>query len=97
MATQVTQKPSLEKFLKQNKLVRQDHAKYYAYHVKGFVYFCKGMRSNLNWENVSLFLQQTSEKLEDWQMRQADNALTMYLGNYLKNVHGNKMQTPGLA
>ncbi len=43
---------------------------------------------NLNWEMMSRFLAELEQSREDWQVRQASDALTIYTGNYLKAVHG---------
>ncbi len=81
-------KPKFTEFLEQRKLVKPDKIKYYGYWVERFVQFCGNNRANLTWDRVSTFMQSLEESCEDWQVRQAGNALSIYTGNYLPAVHG---------
>ena len=79
---------SYEEFIKKRRLVRAHHAKYYAGHVRTYLDFCCNDRTRLNYHTVGLFLQSIEGKLQDWQIRQTDEAITMYFANYLPQVHG---------
>ena len=81
-------KPSYESFLKENQLAEERQITYYVKWVKWFVSHCGNNRRNLTWGNVTAFVTQVSERLEDWQVRQVDDALSIFVSSYLPQVHG---------
>lgn len=81
-------KMTYKEFIKQNKLAQDRHAPYYAQWVKWFAQYCRNDRRRLTWSSVTTYVQTVSKKLKEWQIRQLDDALTIYMGGYLPQVHG---------
>ncbi|OVE80939.1 hypothetical protein BVY04_04540 [bacterium M21] len=79
---------SFEQYLRDNHLIDGKYVSYYTNWVREFVAFCHGKMANLNWENMSRYLARLENVCEEWQVRQASDALVIYTGNYLKAVHG---------
>ena len=82
----MTNKLSFEEFLRQNKLVQEKYVSFYVYWVKGFRYACKGEIRNLTYENLARFLNGLEGNYDEWKIRQAADALSIYLHNYLQGV-----------
>ncbi len=81
-------KVTYKEFLRNNKLTKDRHIQYYARWVKWFAQYCRNDRRRLTWTNVTAYVQTVSKKLEEWQIRQVDDALTIYMGSYLPQIHG---------
>jgi integron integrase len=86
----MSSKPKLtfEEYIRKNKLAKDEQISYYVNWVREFVGYCHNDRKQLGWEKVTAFLQSISENLSEFQVRQADDALTVYLGSYLPQIHG---------
>ena len=81
-------KTTYEEYIQQHRLAKDDQVPYYVTWVKWFVDYCDSDRKNLSWDKVTAYIQSISRSLAEWQVRQADDALTIYLGSYLPQIHG---------
>ena len=81
---------SYAEFLKENKLAEGHRIPYYVRWVEAFARHCGGKRQNLTWDAIGSFLSKLASggKVEDWQIRQADDSLRIYATCYLPQVHG---------
>lgn len=81
---------SFESFLKEHRLVKEKHLKYYVYWVEHFTKHCDNSLQKISRKSISTFISAISRwrNVNDWQIRQADDAITIFTRNYLKKVHG---------
>lgn len=76
------------KFLLESKLVWEGKEKYMVHWVRQFFSFRLKHR-NLSWpEQIPLFLKElnNADKYQDWQIRQADQAVRLYFSNFLSKL-----------
>ncbi|MBP9019749.1 MAG: phage integrase N-terminal SAM-like domain-containing protein, partial [Bacteroidales bacterium] len=75
-----------EEFLSKLGTVPQDKVKYYIYWVRRFLKFSNYQLENINTERVSQYLDSldANEKIADWQVKQAADAVILYIEKYLK-------------
>jgi len=76
-------------FLIEKKLTDKNKVHYYVNWVDQFTQFCGRKVKNVTWDNASSFIQTLAQKeyLKDWQVRQADDSVTIFINNYLKEIH----------
>lgn len=81
---------SFEEFLREHRLVREKHLKYYVDWVERFSRHCGGKLQNISRKSIMTYLDSISKwkNVHDWQIRQADDAVSIFTKNYLKHVHG---------
>lgn len=81
---------SFEAFLKEHRLVKEHQISYYVEWVRQFSEHCKGKLSNITRDSMAEFIAGLSDRrsIADWQIRQADDAMNVFVRNYLKQVHG---------
>ena len=73
-------------FLLESKIIASGKEKYLVHWVRKFFEYCKELPEHLNWaEQLPLFLRElnVSGNCQDWQVRQADQAVRLYFGNFL--------------
>ena len=71
-----------QNFLISRKLILEKHATFYAYWVSQFLYF-SNKHSQLNIDlKIQSFLNNLQKSKNDWQVRQADRAIQLYLYNF---------------
>ncbi|NWF92905.1 MAG: integron integrase [Syntrophaceae bacterium] len=65
--------------------VPEDKIKFYIYWVRRFLKFCNYQFDNINQKNVSQYLDslEADEKVKDWQVKQAADAVILYVEKYL--------------
>ena len=70
-------------FLSESGTVPENKTKFYIHWVQRFLKFCNYELDNINTERVSQYLDSldADEKIADWQVNQADNAIGLYLGH----------------
>jgi integron integrase len=75
-----------EEFLSKLGTVPKDKIKFYIHWVRRFLKFCNYQLENINTERVSQFLDSldADEKIADWQVKQAADAVILYVEKYLK-------------
>jgi integron integrase len=75
-----------EIFLSKLGTIPDDKTKFYIHWVRRFLKFCNYQLENINTEHVSQYLDSldADEKVEDWQVKQAADAVTLYVEKYLK-------------
>jgi len=75
-----------EKYLKTNNLVPPDKAKYYSNWADKFLYGINYKVSAIDQNSVAIFINsmKNNQKYADWQIRQAEDAVRMYMTNFLK-------------
>ncbi len=75
-----------ETFLSQLGTVPKDKIKFYIHWVRRFLKFCNYQLENINTERVSQYLDSldADEKIADWQVKQAADAVILYVEKYLK-------------
>jgi integrase len=75
-----------EKFLIDNRIVLKDKAKYYVNWADKFLHGINYRAEAIDQRTISSFLNSMSKdnRYEDWQIRQAENAVRMYVTNFLK-------------
>jgi integron integrase len=75
-----------EAFLSKLGTVPEDKIKFYIHWVRRFLKSCNYQLENINTERVSQYLDSldADEKIADWQVRQAADAVTLYVEKYLK-------------
>lgn len=75
-----------EEFLSKLGTVPQDKIKFYIYWVRRFLKFSNYQLENINAERVSQYLDSldANEKIADWQVKQAADAVILYIEKYLK-------------
>jgi integrase len=80
---------SFEEFMKEHRLVREKHLKYYVDWVERFSKHCGNRLQNISRKAISTYLDNISrwQNVQDWQIRQADDAIAIFTKNYLKHVH----------
>jgi len=87
-----------EKFLIDNKIVPKDKAKYYVNWADKYLHGINYRAEAIDQRTISYFLNSMSKdkRYEDWQIKQADNAVRMYVTNYLKlNIQPQVQQKSG--
>ncbi len=89
-----------ETFLSQLGTVPEDKIKFSIHWVRRFIKFCNYQLENINTERVSQYLDslEGDEKVVDWQVKQAADAVTLYMEQYLKKPLKNSTsleQDPG--
>lgn len=77
-------------FLKEHRLVREQHLNYYVDWVERFTKHCGNRLQNISRKSISSYLGTISKwkNVQDWQIRQADDAIQIFTKSYLKKVHG---------
>jgi len=77
-----------EEFLSKLGTVPEDKIKFYIHWVRRFLKFCNYQLENINTERVSQFLDSldADEKIADWQVKQAADAVILYVEKYLKKT-----------
>jgi hypothetical protein len=77
-----------EEFLSKLGTVPKDKIKFYIHWVRRFLKFCNYQLENINTERVSQFLDSldADEKIADWQVKQAADAVILYVEKYLKKT-----------
>ncbi|MFZ2656893.1 MAG: integron integrase [Victivallales bacterium] len=75
-----------EKYLVTNRLVPKDKAGYYVNWADKFLHGINYKEEGINQSSFISFvnLMQRDNRYADWQVRQAENAVMMYIGNFLK-------------
>ncbi len=75
-----------EAFLVKLGSVPEDKIKFYIYWVRRFLKFCNYKLENINAEQISQYLDslEADEKVKDWQVKQAADAVILYAEKYLK-------------
>lgn len=75
-----------ETFLSKLGTVPKDKIKFYIHWVRRFLKFCNYQLENINTERVSQYLDSldADEKIADWQVKQAADAVILYVEKYLK-------------
>jgi len=75
-----------EEFLSKLGAVPKDKIKFYIHWVRKFLKFCNYQLENINTERVSQYLDflEADEKIADWQVKQAADAVLLYVEKYLK-------------
>jgi integron integrase len=75
-----------EEFLSKVGTVPKDKIKFYIHWVRRFLKFCNYQLENINSERVSQYLDSldVDEKIADWQVKQAADAVILYIEKYLK-------------
>jgi hypothetical protein len=76
--------PVFQEFLRANKLVPEKYIPYYAYWLGKFIHFSN---KNISADHKKLMLEfidslQKERAIQDWQIRQADKAVRLYLVNF---------------
>ena len=75
-----------EAFLSKLGTIPDDKTKFYIHWVRRFLKFCNYQLENINAERVSQYLDSldADEKIADWQVKQAADAVILYVEKYLK-------------
>jgi integron integrase len=75
-----------ETFLSKLGAIPEDKIKFYVHWVRRFLKSCNYQLDNINTEHVSQYLDSldADEKIADWQVRQAADAVILYVEKYLK-------------
>jgi integron integrase len=75
-----------ETFLSKLGTIPDDKTKFYIHWVRRFLKYCNYQLENINTENVSKYLDalDADEKIADWQVKQAADAVILYVEQYLK-------------
>jgi len=75
-----------EKFLSKSGAIPQDKIRFYIHWVRRFLKSCNYQLDNINAKQVSQYLDSldADEKITDWQVRQAADAVILYVEKYLK-------------
>jgi len=74
-----------EAFLLKSGNIPEDKIKFYIYWVRRFLKFCNHQLENINTERISQYLDslEADEKVKDWQVKQAADAVIFYAEKYL--------------
>ncbi len=77
--------PDFQKFLIEHKLVPQRHVPFYALWASRFLSFSNKNQDKKMELRIRFFLDSLTkeQKLEDWQVEQADNAISLYINHFL--------------
>jgi hypothetical protein len=77
--------PDFQKYLMENKLVPEGHVSFYALWASRFLSFSNEHQDKTIELRKGLFLDSLTkeQKLQDWQVNQADNAIGLYLYHFL--------------
>lgn len=77
----------LETFLSGLGTIPDDKIKFYLHWIRKFEKFCNCQFENINTEHVSQYLDSldTDEKIADWQVKQAADAVILYIEQYLNS------------
>lgn len=80
--------PEFQAYLEGKRLISQKHIPFYAYWAARFITFASEHPDQDIEVNIHQFLQYLTgfENREDWQIRQAHNAIQLYIFHYLKTV-----------
>ncbi|MGD0918788.1 MAG: phage integrase N-terminal SAM-like domain-containing protein [Thermodesulfobacteriota bacterium] len=75
-----------ETFLSKLGAIPEDKIKFYIYWVRRFLKSCNYQLDNIDTQHVSQYLDSldADEKIADWQVRQAADAVILYVEKYLK-------------
>jgi hypothetical protein len=75
-----------EKYLKTNNLVPLDKAKYYSNWADKFLHGINYRTTAINQNSIASFISSMGkdQRYADWQIRQAENAVRLYVNNFLK-------------
>lgn len=75
-----------ETFLSKLGTIPENKTKFYLHWVRKFLKFCNYQLDNINTKHVSQYLDSldADEKVADWQVRQAADAVILYVEQYLK-------------
>jgi len=75
-----------ETFLSKLGTIPNDKTKFYVHWVRRFLKSCNYQLENINTQHVSQYLDslETEEKIADWQVKQAADAVILYVEKYLK-------------
>src|SRR3972149_247732 len=75
-----------ETFLSKLGTIPENKTKFYIYWVRRFLKSCNYQLENINAQNVSQYLDSfdADEKIADWQVKQAADAVILYVEQYLK-------------
>ena len=75
-----------ETLISQLGIVSEDKIKFYIHWVRRFLKSCNYQLENINTEHVSQYLDslEADEKIADWQVKQAADAVILYVEQYLK-------------
>lgn len=75
-----------EEFLSKLGTVPEEKIKFYIHWVRRFLKFCNYQLENINTERISQYLDtlDADEKIADWQVKQAADAVILYVEKYLK-------------
>lgn len=81
--------PDFQKYLKTKQLVNPKHIPFFAYWASRFISYAGEHQTRDLENNILNFLKNLSEteSREDWQIRQAGNAIQIYIFQYLKSQH----------
>ncbi len=80
--------PDFQKFLLSRKLVPEKHVSYYAFWVSKFLAFSNKNQNLTDELKIEAFRDNLTkqEKVQDWQVRQAYDAVRLYAGHFLDNT-----------
>ena len=84
----MTDGKSFESFLNETKLCKKHHIKHYLRWVKDFLSHCDNKRENLDQSHINTYLKSLESYCEEWQIKQAAQAIQIYCINYLKGLYG---------
>jgi len=81
----IRQKKDFENFLSRTGLIRQDKIKYYVYWVIKFLNYCNYRPIKPLNQNITPYLEQLEkdERIKEWQVKQAADAVLIYVEKYL--------------
>ncbi|MBA3036371.1 MAG: tyrosine-type recombinase/integrase [Desulfobacterium sp.] len=88
--------PDFQKYLLDNKLVPENQIPFYANWVNKFIRFSNTQQDKALDLRVQLFLDALKKDptLQDWQILQADNAIKLYINNFLPTSGGTAKLSP---
>ncbi len=79
---------SFESFLKEHRLVKENQISYYVEWVRQFSEHCGNKISGITRDSMTGFIAKFNQRknMSDWQIRQAYDAMNVFVRNYLKQV-----------
>ena len=86
MAREISSLGDFETFLSKLGTIPDDKTKFYVHWVRKFLKVCNYQVENINTQRVSQYLDSldADEKVADWQVKQATDAVILYVEKYLK-------------
>jgi integron integrase len=83
--------PEFQKFIAQRKLAPENQAPFYAYWVSKFLRFSNSKQDKPLDLRIQMFIDsiKKDKKMQEWQITQADNAINLYINNFLSGNYVN--------